>query len=53
MSDRLRRCFDCRDYRYDGYMEAIERQFFCDYCQKQRMKDEQGGEEWIATWERV
>lgn len=49
----LRQCFDCGDYRYEGYMEAIEHQFFCDYCQKQRMKDEQGGEEWIATWERV
>lgn len=34
-------------------MEAIERQFFCGYCQKQRMKDEQGGEEWTAIWERV
>jgi hypothetical protein len=48
MSETLRRCYDCRDYRYEGYIDPIDNQFFCDYCQKQRMKDYQGGEEWTA-----
>ena len=53
MGDRLRRCFDCRDYRYEGYIDPIDNQFFCDFCQKERMKDYEGGEEWKVIWERV
>ncbi len=53
MNDTLRRCYDCRDYRYEGYIDPIDNQFFCEQCQKERMKDYEGGEEWTAIWERV
>ena len=49
----LRQCFDCAQYSYEVYCDPIDGAYFCDYCQKQRMKDEQGGEEWKVIWGRV